>query len=87
MRLHGMSRDGWKRYTAGGKWRYEILETGFKYNLTDLQAALGLVQLGKAEFLRARRDALRIDRDQMIVELRTRGIGSAVHFIPLHYHP
>ncbi|HZI92801.1 MAG TPA: DegT/DnrJ/EryC1/StrS family aminotransferase, partial [Patescibacteria group bacterium] len=42
---HGMSRDGWQRYTAKGSWYYEILEDGFKYNMSDLQAALGLVQL------------------------------------------
>lgn len=47
MRLHGIKRDGWKRYRNGGSWRYEVLEAGFKYNLTDLQAAIGLVQLAK----------------------------------------
>src|SRR5215471_981599 len=40
--LHGISKDAWKRYTAQGTWRYDILEAGYKYNLTDLQAALGL---------------------------------------------
>lgn len=49
MRLHGISRDAWKRYDAGGSWFYEVLEAGFKYNLTDLQAALGLVQLSKCD--------------------------------------
>src|SRR5437899_2060571 len=38
MRLHGMSRDAWKRYSAEGSWRYEVLEAGYKYSLTDLQA-------------------------------------------------
>jgi dTDP-4-amino-4,6-dideoxygalactose transaminase len=45
--LHGMSRDAWKRYDRGGSWRYDILLPGFKYNMTDIQASLGLVQLGK----------------------------------------
>jgi perosamine synthetase len=123
--LHGISRDAWNRYTAKGTWRYDILETGYKYNLTDVQAALGLAQLTKAEELRMRRAAiaaqysqalcsmdafspppepndpshawhlyvlrvnpaaLRIGRDQVIEELKTRGIGTSVHFIPLHLH-
>lgn len=123
--LHGISRNAWNRYTAQGTWRYDILETGYKYNLTDLQAALGLAQLQRAEELRQRRaaiaaeysralasieafspppepndeshawhlyvirvnpEALRIGRDQVIDELKLRGIGTSVHFIPLHLH-
>ena len=49
MRLHGISRDAWKRYSTEGSWFYEVLEAGYKYNFTDLQAALGLVQLGKCD--------------------------------------
>ena len=45
MGLHGISKDAWKRYTAEGSWYYEILYPGFKYNLTDIAAALGLEQL------------------------------------------
>jgi perosamine synthetase len=124
--LHGISRDAWKRYTAEGSWRYEILETGYKYNMTDLQAALGLAQLAKCDDMRARRasiaarydqalgtldgfgvprpahdagnawhlyvvrvnsSGLRINRDQVIEDLKRRGIGTSVHFIPLHLHP
>jgi dTDP-4-amino-4,6-dideoxygalactose transaminase len=48
-RLHGISRDAWKRYGAEGSWFYEVQELGFKYNFTDLQAALGLVQLAKCD--------------------------------------
>jgi dTDP-4-amino-4,6-dideoxygalactose transaminase len=123
--LHGISKDAWKRYTAAGTWRYDILEFGFKYNLTDLQAAIGLAQLPKAEHQRSRRaaiatrytqelsfldafeppqepndnghawhlyvirvneDTLRIGRDQVIEELKLRGVGTSVHFIPLHLH-
>lgn len=126
MRLHGMSRDAWKRYSAEGSWRYEVCEAGYKYNMTDPQAALGLVQLAKCDDMWRRRVAivhkydralkpldayrlprvspdvqhawhlyvlliepqvLRIGRDQVIEELRKRGIGTAVHFIPLHLHP
>ena len=45
MSLHGISRDAWNRYTAEGSWYYEILQPGFKYNLTDIAAALGIEQL------------------------------------------
>jgi perosamine synthetase len=126
MRLHGMSRDAWKRYSAEGTWRYEVLEAGYKYNLTDIQAALGLVQLAKCDAMWRRRAAiaerynqelssldayrtprvapdvqhawhlyviliepgvLKIHRDRVIEELHQRGMGTAVHFIPLHLHP
>ncbi|MBZ0294192.1 MAG: DegT/DnrJ/EryC1/StrS aminotransferase family protein [Anaerolineae bacterium] len=53
--LHGMNRDAWKRYTAEGSWYYEVVEPGFKYNMTDIQAAIGLVQLGRLEAMQARR--------------------------------
>lgn len=124
--LHGISRDAWKRYSAEGSWRYEILEAGYKYNLTDLQAALGLAQLNRCDLMRDARamiakeyslglesleafaipgvspwsqhawhlfvirvntSVLRIGRDRVIEELKLRGIGSSVHFIPLHLHP
>jgi len=53
--LHGLSRDAWKRYDKGGSWRYEVLAPGFKYNMTDIQAALGLWQLRKLALLQERR--------------------------------
>ena len=126
MRLHGMSTDSWNRYGVGGSWYYEVIEAGFKYNLTDLAAAIGLVQLarldelhasrqsiaerydsafGSSEFLEVpqRRDgdvhawhlyvirlnlaALRIDRNEVIRRLGQAGVGSSVHFIPLHLQP
>jgi dTDP-4-amino-4,6-dideoxygalactose transaminase len=112
MALHGISRDAWKRYTAEGNWYYEILAPGYKYNLTDIAAALGLVQLGRASEMRARLEAierpvcpsdrshahhlyvvrlvpsaLRIDRNAVMEELKRRGVGASVHFIPLHVHP
>lgn len=49
--LHGMSRDAWRRYEARGSWYYEIVLPGFKYNMTDLQAAIGIHQLAKIERL------------------------------------
>ena len=58
MRLHGISRDAWKRYSAEGSWFYEVLETGYKYNLTDIQAALGLAQLAKCDDMRSARERI-----------------------------
>lgn len=127
MSLHGISRDAWKRYTAEGSWYYEIVEPGFKYNMTDIAAAMGLVQLRRSnELWEIRRrhaaryteafsqlpevtpppdapegvrhawhlypiqldlERLTLDRAAFIEELKKRGIGSSVHFIPLHLHP
>jgi len=53
--LHGMSSDAWKRYTAHGPWYYEILEAGYKYNMNDVQAALGLCQLDQVDTFRDKR--------------------------------
>jgi FlaA1/EpsC-like NDP-sugar epimerase/dTDP-4-amino-4,6-dideoxygalactose transaminase/lipopolysaccharide/colanic/teichoic acid biosynthesis glycosyltransferase len=53
--LHGMNRDAWKRYGPEGSWHYEVIHAGFKYNMTDLQAAIGLHQLGKLAQFHSRR--------------------------------
>lgn len=58
MTLHGMSRDAWRRYHKGGSWFYEVVAPGYKYNMTDIQAALGLVQLRRLDGLNARRAEL-----------------------------
>jgi perosamine synthetase len=55
MALHGISKDAWKRYAAEGSWYYEIIAPGFKYNMTDVAAAMGLAQLAKAERMWQRR--------------------------------
>ncbi|OIO99063.1 MAG: UDP-4-amino-4,6-dideoxy-N-acetyl-beta-L-altrosamine transaminase [Armatimonadetes bacterium CG2_30_59_28] len=125
--LHGISKDAWKRYTSEGSWYYEILEPGYKYNMTDIAASIGIHQLHKCDrfwerrreiaekydrafaslpeleipsvsptvqqhawhlyILRLNLDRLQCDRAQFIEELRSRGIGTSVHFIPLHLHP
>src|SRR5262249_5663941 len=125
-RLHGMTRDAWKRYTKEGAWRYDVAYPGFKYNMTDMNAALGLVQLRRLDAMQTRRaeivaqyqdlladvdelvelptvrgdvehawhlfavrvrpERLRIGRDEVIQELNAAGIGTSVHFIPLHEH-
>lgn len=57
--LHGMSRDAWRRYDKGGSWFYEIVLPGFKYNMTDIQASIGLWQLKRlAEFQERRRQVV-----------------------------
>ena len=124
-RLHGMSRDAWRRYSVQGSWRYDVSYPGFKYNMTDIAAAMGLVQLRRLPALHRRRQAivalydamlrdrpeieplavqpnvmhawhlyvvrirpeqLRIDRDTLIEQMKAEGVGTAVHFIPLHLH-
>ena len=55
---HGMSRDAWKRYSADGSWFYEVVRPGFKYNMTDIQAALGLHQLKKLPVFHQRRSEI-----------------------------
>lgn len=58
MALHGISKDAWKRYTAEGSWYYEIAAPGYKYNMTDIAAAMGLAQLHKAERMWRRRQEI-----------------------------
>ena len=134
MRLHGISKDAWKRYTAKGSWYYEIHAPGFKYNMTDIAAAIGIHQLKKCDRLYERREQiarmydqglagvgeislppwhpasakggedgcrhawhlyvirlnpkkLTISRGEFIELLKRQGIGTSVHFIPLHVQP
>jgi dTDP-4-amino-4,6-dideoxygalactose transaminase len=56
--LHGLSRDAWMRYAPGGRAEYDVAMAGFKYNMPDIQAALGLSQLRRLERLLARREAI-----------------------------
>jgi dTDP-4-amino-4,6-dideoxygalactose transaminase len=53
--LHGISKDAWNRYSAQGNWYYEVIDCGFKYNLTDIQSSLGIHQLRKLESFTAAR--------------------------------
>ena len=124
--LHGISRDAVNRYTPEGNWYYEICYPGYKYNLTDIAAALGIPQLHKCDHFAAIRkryatlynegfkeipeilvphladdvehawhlyviqlnlECLRIGRNEMIDLMKKQGIGTSVHFIPLHLHP
>jgi perosamine synthetase len=58
MSLHGLSHDAWGRYSGGGSWDYRIVEAGYKYNLTDVAAAIGVHQLAKGESMRVERELL-----------------------------
>jgi dTDP-4-amino-4,6-dideoxygalactose transaminase len=126
MRLHGISRDAFDRFTSRTPaWYYEIVAPGFKYNLTDMAAALGRVQLQRLPAFVHRRqqlaaryleqlqglplvlpaqapagdahawhlfvlrlsDAARVTRDEVVQALSEAGIGTSVHFVPLHRQP
>jgi dTDP-4-amino-4,6-dideoxygalactose transaminase len=58
MRLHGIDRDVWDRYSSGGSWLYSVVDAGYKYNMTDIAAAMGRVQLKRAEVFKERRKAI-----------------------------
>src|SRR5262249_37924548 len=58
MSLHGLSHDSWDRYAGKGSWDYRILAPGYKYNMTDIAAAIGIHQLARAETMRRRREAI-----------------------------
>ncbi|HYS97765.1 MAG TPA: DegT/DnrJ/EryC1/StrS aminotransferase family protein, partial [Candidatus Dormibacteraeota bacterium] len=67
--LHGMSRDAFKRYTSEGSWRYDVLVPGFKYNMPDIQAAIGLQQLRRLEAMQRRRRAIVEQYDEALGKL------------------
>ena len=127
LRLHGLSREAWKRYSKGHSAKYEVLAAGFKYNMTDLQAAIGLAQLERFPSLQQRREEIvhsyfeglaglpgvilptknstssqsawhlfhlrlvagkaKMKRDDFIDRLAKEGIGTSIHFLPLHLQP
>jgi dTDP-4-amino-4,6-dideoxygalactose transaminase len=58
MSLHGLSADAWDRYSTNGNWDYKIVAPGYKYNLTDIAAAIGIHQLGRAETMRREREQI-----------------------------
>ncbi|MEK9726804.1 MAG: DegT/DnrJ/EryC1/StrS family aminotransferase [Candidatus Margulisiibacteriota bacterium] len=119
-RLHGISKDAWNRYSKRGSWFYEVVDNGYKYNMTDIAASFGLVQLKKLNDLNKKRTkiakkytsafanhpkisiltppkntssswhlfVIKVEkRDEMMQRLKDAGIGSSLHFIPVHCHP
>ena len=94
MSLHGISADAWKRYSAEGSWYYEVLVPGFKYNMTDIQAALGLHQLARLPgFIdERRRIALRYAEafttlDALILPTERPDVRHAWHLYPIRLRP
>ncbi|MBT9253592.1 MAG: DegT/DnrJ/EryC1/StrS aminotransferase family protein [Brockia lithotrophica] len=88
--LHGMTRDAWKRYGKEGSWYYEVTVPGFKYNMTDIQASLGLHQLKKLpEFHRRRREiaarytAVFSEREELVVPVERPDVEHAWHLYVL----
>lgn len=88
--LHGISADAWKRYSKEGSWYYEVLEPGFKYNMTDIQASIGLHQLAKLDAFVARREQLAIryttafsDLPEVITPIVRPGVRHAWHLYPI----
>jgi dTDP-4-amino-4,6-dideoxygalactose transaminase len=80
--LHGLGRDAWKRYGKGGSWHYEVTRPGYKYNMTDIAAAVGLVQLDKLDAMDARRQHIAktySDAFSECTELRPPGVRPDVH--------
>jgi dTDP-4-amino-4,6-dideoxygalactose transaminase len=68
-RLHGMSRDAWKRYTPGASWQYQVGVAGLKANMTDMQAAIGRAQLRHFPNWQARREELAARYDRQLAEI------------------
>lgn len=92
--LHGMSRDAWKRYTEAGSWYYEVLEPGFKYNMTDLQASLGIHQLRRLDgFIRRRREIADMydhafsNMPELLLPERLPGRTHTFHLYPVRVNP
>ena len=88
--LHGMSRDAWKRYTEAGSWYYEVVEPGYKDNMTDIQAAMGIHQLRALDNFIARRrqiaaryDAAFADLDEIILPRRRPDRTHTYHLYPI----
>jgi perosamine synthetase len=69
MALHGLSSDAWERYSGNGSWDYKINAAGFKYNLTDIAAALGIRQLARAEAMRLQREQIAVRYFEALADL------------------
>jgi dTDP-4-amino-4,6-dideoxygalactose transaminase len=92
--LHGMNRDAWKRYDQAGSWYYEVVMPGFKYNMTDIQAALGIWQLKKLAVHQQRRREIAASYNQAFASLEALelpvarpDVDHAWHLYPLRLRP
>jgi dTDP-4-amino-4,6-dideoxygalactose transaminase len=84
--LHGMNRDAWARYAKGGTWRYEVVYPGFKYNMTDMQASLGLHQLRKLAGFHARRRAVAAQYTRAFVDVDGLEVPPARPYVDHGWH-
>lgn len=64
LRLHGISKDAWNRYSKEGSWEYDVFDNGFKYNMTDISASIGIEQLAKLDYMNDRRKYISDKYDQ-----------------------
>lgn len=94
LRLHGISKDAWKRYDKNGSWEYDVIEAGFKYNTTDLNSAMGIEQLKKLELMWKERertaniydDAFNEYSELILYKIKSDRI-SAYHLYPIKLNP
>lgn len=90
--LHGLDKDAWKRFDKKGSWRYDIKEPGYKYNMTDVQAALGLVQMSKLpQFHKRRKELSKLYRQELEslkeIQLLPYEENSSFHIFPIVLRP
>jgi dTDP-4-amino-4,6-dideoxygalactose transaminase len=91
--LHGMSRDAWQRYGPGSTWYYEVVRPGFKCNMTDIAAAMGLHQLRRLKANHDRRSEIAARYDAELAGLpitlppRVDGFTHANHLYPIRLQP
>ncbi len=69
LRLHGISKDAWKRYSKEGSWEYDVIDNGYKYNTTDINSAIGLAQLKNLEWMWVRRKEIAKKYDEAFKDL------------------
>jgi len=93
MSLHGLSHDAWKRYSGGAQWDYRIVAPGFKYNMTDIAAAIGIHQLERAESMRLDRERIAGmyfemlgDLEQLELPVRPSDRIHSWHLFPIRLH-
>ena len=86
LRLHGISKDAWKRYSKEGSWRYDVTEWGYKYNMTDMAAALGFSQLKRAQEMTQRRKDISAKYDEAFKNLEEIHPYEINNFCQSSYH-
>ena len=91
--LHGMSKDAWSRFSDEGYKHYQVIHAGYKYNMMDIQAAMGIHQPPNTRHAYHLYtplidiDKLDKNRDWVLNALTAENIGVGVHYLPVHLHP